>query len=75
MAVKRLEMQINTQQLTKNLNSDDLLVQTVAAARQKFLDPQNCLSCGEPEVKQVKNSGLVGLHFRDRYTRDIDSSP
>ena len=44
---------------------------SLAAARQKGLDPQNCLSCGEPEVKQVSNNGLIGLHYRDKYVKGI----
>jgi hypothetical protein len=49
---------------------------SLAAARQKGLDPQNCLSCGESELKQVSNNGLIGLHTRDRFTQGLlEASP
>ena len=37
----------------------------LAAGRMRSLDPQNCLSCGEPEMMEITNpDGLKGIHMK-----------
>ena len=43
----------------------------IAAARYKSLDPQNCLSCGDFEITQVQNKGLIGLHAKNGSSVDF----
>ena len=45
-----------------NTNSFDF---KLAAGRIKNLDPQNCISCGEPELTEIMNpQGLTGIHMK-----------
>ena len=43
-----------------------------AAARFKSLDPQQCLSCGEPEVRRSEAYGNNGVHVRHGPTVDAN---
>ena len=37
----------------------------LAAGRMRSLDPQNCISCGEPEMMEITNpDGLKGIHMK-----------
>ena len=37
----------------------------LAAGRIRTLEPQNCLSCGEPELVEINNpDGLKGIHMK-----------
>ena len=37
----------------------------LAAGRIRTLEPQNCLSCGEPELTEINNpDGLKGFHMK-----------
>ena len=57
----------------------------MALIRQKQLtDPQNCMSCGEPEVEKVANNFIprayyqafrmaeTGLNFKDEYQKSLE---
>ena len=53
-----------------NLNQSHIQLK-IAAGRQKSLDPQNCLSCGEFELQNVQNKGLIGIHAKNGSSIDF----
>ena len=50
--------------VVQHLDQSEFTVK-IAAGRFKSIEPQNCLSCGEFEAKEVQNRGLIGLHTKN----------
>lgn len=63
MAIRALEQkEPNTNGGTTGGNTFDF---KLAAGRIRTLEPQNCLSCGEPELVEINNpDGLKGIHMK-----------